>query len=249
MKYELKWMLAAILICGTTAVLTSCSDQIDNATPQPEGGTVDNDLAVKCINGTFIGKKTDNIISYLGIPFVGQQPVGNLRWKAPVDVTPDDGVYEAYYYGKTPMQAEGDPAALYIQGEDCLYLNVWKTDDTSTEKKPVMVWIYGGGFETGGTIDPQYDCTNFLKENPDVIVVTIAYRLAAYGFMHLSHLPDGKDYPDAQNLGTMDQLMGLKWFRRVCWWFKLCPASTDQRLPSVFQACYHTKRFARYDKI
>ncbi len=216
MRQLKKWMFAAILICGTVMSLTSCQGFVDavigvedNPVSTPEDQQ--NPLAVKCINGTFIGQKTDNIISYLGIPFVGQQPVGNLRWKAPVDVTPDDGVYEAYYYGKTPMQAEGDPAALYIQGEDCLYLNVWKTDDTSTEKKPVMVWIYGGGFETGGTIDPQYDCTNFLKENPDVIVVTIAYRLAAYGFMHLSHLPDGKDYPDAQNLGTMDQLMGLKW--------------------------------------
>ena len=216
MRQLKKWMFAAILICGTVMSLTSCQGFVDavigvedNPVSTPEDQQ--NPLAVKCINGTFIGQKTDNIISYLGIPFVGQQPVGNLRWKAPVDVTPDNGIYEAYYYGKTPMQAEGDPAALYIQGEDCLYLNVWKTDDTSTEKKPVMVWIYGGGFETGGTIDPQYDCTNFLKENPDVIVVTIAYRLAAYGFMHLSHLPDGKDYPDAQNLGTMDQLMGLKW--------------------------------------
>ena len=72
MKCELKWMLAAILICGTTAVLTSCSDQIDNPTPQPEGGTVDNDLAVKCINGTFIGKKTDNVIM--------ATCAGRLRW-------------------------------------------------------------------------------------------------------------------------------------------------------------------------
>ena len=56
-------------------------------------GNYDPSLAVKCINGTFVGKKEENIISYRGIPFVGQQPVGNLRWKAPVDVTPDDGVY------------------------------------------------------------------------------------------------------------------------------------------------------------
>ena len=223
MRHFKMMMQAGILFCGTTMVFTSCSSKDDNPVPtEPEAeqdgmnkeitdGNYDKSLAVKCINGTFVGQKTDNIISFFGIPFVGQQPVGNLRWKAPVDVTPNDGVYEAYHYGKTPMQAEGDPSAQYIQGEDCLYLNVWKTDDTTTEKKPVMVWIYGGGFETGGTIDPQYDCTNFLKENPDVIVVTVAYRLAAYGFMHLSHLPDGKDYPDAQNLGTLDQLMGLKW--------------------------------------
>ncbi len=56
-----------------------------------------------------------------------------------------------------------------------------------------------------------FDCTNFIKENPDVIVVTIAYRLGIMGFMHLSHLSDGKDYPDAQNLGLLDQKMALKW--------------------------------------
>ena len=277
-------MLAAILMCGAVMV-TSCQEFFDavfgiedkpvTVVPDTEeydmnkeitDGNYDKSLAVKCINGTFVGAKMDNVIYYLGIPFVGQQPVGSLRWKAPVDYIADDRVYEAYTYGKTPMQAEGDPAALYYQGEDCLYLNVWKTDDTSMEKKPVMVWIYGGGFETGGTIDPQYDCYNLLRENPDVIIVTIAYRLAAYGFMHLSHLPDGKDYPDAQNLGTLDQLMGLKWvheniaafggdprqcdhFRRVCRWFELCTAATGQRLPEVFQARHRTKRLPHHDEV
>ena len=158
-----------------------------------------------------MGKKTENVIAFKGIPFVGQQPVGNLRWKAPVDVTPNDGIYEAYNYGKAPYQAPGDPAGQYGQSENCLYLNVWKADEATAQKKPVMVWIYGGGFEVGGTTDPQYDCQNLVKENPDVIFVTITYRLAAYGFLHLSHLSDGKDYPDAQNLGTLDQLMALKW--------------------------------------
>ncbi len=163
----------------------------------------DASLATKCVNGTFVGKKVENIISYKGIPFVGQQPVGTLRWKAPVDITPNDGVYEAYYYGKSPVQSPGDPAALYPMGEDCLYLNLWKSDDAAA-KKPVIVWIYGGGFEVGGTTDPQYDCHNFVKENPDVIVVTIAYRISFFGFLHLSHLSDGKDYQDAANLGLMD---------------------------------------------
>ena len=223
-----KCMMAAILICGTTMALTSCSDKDDNPVEEPQtvedlmkslygenkkitNGNYNKSLAVKCVNGTFVGQQADNVISYKGIPFVGQQPIGALRWKAPVDVVPDNGIYEAYYYGKTPVQADGDPAALYVQGKDCLYLNVWQSAKKSAAKKPVMVWIYGGGFETGGTIDPQYDCTNFINENPDMIVVTVAYRLAAYGFMHLSHLPDGSDYPDAQNLGILDQLMALKW--------------------------------------
>ena len=171
-------------------------------------GGYDNSLAVKCINGTFVGKKTEGVITYKGIPFVGKQPVGNLRWKAPVDVVPDDGVYEAYYFGKNACQSLeiGDH-----QGEDCLYLNVWKADGNGTEKKPVMVWIHGGAFVAGGTDIADFDCTEFIKENPDVIVVTIQYRLGALGFLNLSHLPDGKDYPDAQNLGLLDQRMALKW--------------------------------------
>ena len=175
-------------------------------------GKYDKSLAVKCINGTFVGKKRDGVIAYKGIPFVGKQPVGELRWKAPVDFVPDDGVYEAYYNGKTPCQTDdrSQVASLYVKGEDCLYLNVWRADDGGT-KKPVMVWIHGGAFEYGGTVEPREEGTNFVKENPDVIFVSIEYRLGVFGFLHLSHLPDGKDYPDAQNLGLMDQMMALKW--------------------------------------
>ena len=216
-----KCLMAATLVCGTTMAISSCSSKEDNPAPtEPEteypnkkiiNGNYDKTLAVKCVNGTFVGKKVENIISYKGIPFVGQQPVGNLRWKAPVDVTPSNDVYEAYNYSKAPVQAPGDPAIENGMSENCLYLNIWKAEEASAEKKPVIVWIYGGGFDVGGTTDPQYDCTNLVKENPEVIVVTINYRLSFLGFLHLAHLSDGKDYQDAQNLGLMDQLMALKW--------------------------------------
>ena len=223
-------IFAAILICCVTTVLTSCTDKEDNPVKEPQtveeemksqygenlkitDGNYDKSLAVKCINGTFVGKKTEGVIAFKGIPFVGQQPVGDLRWKAPVDVVPDDGVYEAYYNAKSPYQREtsSEKAGYYYQGEDCLYLNVWKSDETTDVKKPVMVWIHGGAFEYSGTVDPMYNCHNLVKENPDVVAVTIAYRIGVFGFFHLSHLPDGKDYPDAQNLGLMDQMMALKW--------------------------------------
>ena len=174
-------------------------------------GDYDEHLAVKCVNGTFVGKEDEGIIAYKGIPFVDEQPVGAYRWKAPVEYVADDGVYEAYYNGKTACQAKGDPAAEYVQGEDCLYLNIWKADDASAEKKPVMVWIYGGAFETGGTADPNYEGHNFVAENPEVILVTIAYRVGVLGFLHLSHLADGGDYTDSQNLGLLDQMMALRW--------------------------------------
>ena len=234
MKIWKNWMLAAIFICGTTAVMTACkggkpsgeSSNKDELTEVRErmaalygenkkitGGSYDKSLAVKCINGTFVGRKTENVIAYKGIPFVGQQPVGDLRWKAPVDYVPDDGVYEAYYNAKSPCQGV-DPmqiASLYAKGEDCLHLNVWRAEGATTEKRPVMVWIHGGAFEVGGTVEPREEGCNFVRENPDVILVSIEYRLGVFGFLHLSHLPDGKDYPDAQNLGLMDQMMGLKW--------------------------------------
>ena len=232
MKRMMQWMIAAILICGATMVLTSCVDTIDNPVTENDplaevkaelnaqygenkkitDGNYDKSLAVKCINGTFVGRKTDNVIAYKGIPFVGEQPVGEHRWKAPIDIVPDDGIYEAYYNGKSPCQVDDDwqRASYYPQGEDCLYLNVWKADDGAV-KKPVMVWIHGGAFEVGGTVEPREEGTNFVRENPDVILVFIEYRLGVFGFFHLSHLPDGADYPDAQNLGLMDQMMALKW--------------------------------------
>ena len=230
MQKKYLWM-AAILVCATS-VLTSCSDTIDDPVTENDplaeeraklqalygenrkitDGNYDKSLAVKCINGTFVGRKTDNVIAYKGIPFVGEQPVGEHRWKAPIDIVPDDGIYEAYYNGKSPCQVDDDwqRASYYPQGEDCLYLNVWKADDGAV-KKPVMVWIHGGAFEVGGTVEPREEGTNFVRENPDVILVYIEYRLGVFGFFHLSHLPDGADYPDAQNLGLMDQMMALKW--------------------------------------
>ena len=90
-----------------------------------QGKNYDKSLAVKCINGTFVGKKAENVITYKGIPFVGKQPVGDLRWKAPVDFTPDDGIYEAYNFAKLSCQ---DLSITDYQGEDCLYLNVFKAD-------------------------------------------------------------------------------------------------------------------------
>ncbi len=86
-------------------------------------GHYDQSLAVKCINGTFVGKKSENVITYKGIPFVDKQPVGDLRWKAPVEYTPNDGIYEAYNFAKLSCQ---DLSITDYQGEDCLYLNVFK---------------------------------------------------------------------------------------------------------------------------
>ena len=174
-------------------------------------GDIGPTLTARCVNGTFVGRRSEGIIAFRGIPFVGKQPTGELRWKAPVAYEADDGVYEAYHNGKTAWQREIEPSAVYPMGEDCLYLNLWKADEASADKRPVMVWVHGGGYEIGGTYDGVYDFGNFVQENPSVIVVSVAYRLGVLGFLHLSHLKDGAGYADAQNLGLLDLRMALRW--------------------------------------
>ncbi|HAL58788.1 MAG TPA: hypothetical protein DCP64_04845, partial [Sarcina sp.] len=90
------------------------------------GKPYDTNLAVKCHNGTFVGTEKDGVRSYKGIPYA-VPPVGTRRWKAPEPAVPDEGVYEARFFGKSCIQTEeaSERASLYRQGEDCLTLNIW----------------------------------------------------------------------------------------------------------------------------
>lgn len=91
----------------------------------PVAGTYDEALAAHCKNGTFVGGRAGSVLVFKGIPFA-KPPVGDLRWKAPQPPDDCDGVFEAYYNGKSPIQTEWktEKASYYPQGEDCLYLNV-----------------------------------------------------------------------------------------------------------------------------
>ena len=92
-----------------------------------------------------------------------------------MEFVPDDGVYEAHYFGTVPHQGV-DPlqiGSLYPASEACLYLNVWKSADTGSEKKPVIVWIHGGAFEVGSTAEPREDGTAYVQENPDIVFASI----------------------------------------------------------------------------
>lgn len=177
-------------------------------------GEYDKSLAVKCSNGTFVGIKDEDVISYKGIPYA-EPPVGNLRFKPPLKKDDSDKVYQAFYLGKTCIQTECDTemSSKYKQGEDCLTLNIWKNTSSTIEDKPVMVFIHGGAFAWGGTADPLYEGTNFIKENKDVILVTINYRVNILGFINLSILKGGENYKESGNLGMLDQVCALKWVK------------------------------------
>ncbi|MBQ1838860.1 MAG: carboxylesterase family protein, partial [Ruminococcus sp.] len=102
----------------------------------------------------------------------------------------------------------------YPQGEDCLYLNIWLNQADQTPQKPVMVFFHGGSYGWGGTADPMYNGRNFVSKQPDIILVTVGYRVGLMGFVDLSYLEGGDAYPDAPNLGILDQIEALRWIQK-----------------------------------
>ena len=171
--------------------------------------------SVKCLNGTFVPKVHDAIRVFRGIPFA-MPPIGERRWKKPLPIPDGDKVFEAYYNGRSPIQTiiDSERASYYPQSEDCLYLNVWVNDACKDTNKPIMVFIHGGAYGWGGTADPLYDGFNFIKLHPEVILITIAYRVGLFGFVDLSYLKCGEEYPDAPNLGIYDQIEALRWIQK-----------------------------------
>ena len=181
----------------------------------PVTGEYDESLAVHCKNGTFIGGRAGKALVYKGIPFA-KPPVGDLRWKAPQPAPDCEGVFEAYYNGKSPIQTEWptEQASYYPQGEDCLYLNIWLNETDKTADKPVMVFFHGGSYGWGGTADPVYDGANFVSKQSDIVLVTVGYRVGLMGFVDFSGVKGGEDFPDSPNLGLLDQIEALRWVQK-----------------------------------
>lgn len=145
---------------------------------------------------------------FKGIPFAAA-PVGDLRWRAPQPPARWEGVRKADQFSPTCMQ--NAPATAQKPSEDCLYLNVW-TAAKSGEKRPVMVWIYGGGFNTGSASQPNYDGEHLAQKG--AVVVTFNYRLGAFGFFAHPELTKELDRRGAANFGMMDAIAALQWVQK-----------------------------------
>ena len=180
-----------------------------------EGKDYDRSLAAECANGVFVGKESSGVRAYKGIPFA-KPPVGELRWKAAEEPDDSSDVYEAYYFGKSPIQTEADSerASFYPQGEDCLTLNIWTSDEVQSSGKNVMVFFPGGGYGWGGTADPIYDGQNFVEKWKDIVLVTANYRVGMMGFVDFTSVEGGGEYKEAGNLGMLDQVCALKWIHK-----------------------------------
>jgi para-nitrobenzyl esterase len=159
--------------------------------------------------GTLEGTSNSGIRCFKGIPFA-KPPVGDLRWKEPQPPGPWAGVRKADAFAPAPMQDVGAMGGYAKMSEDCLYLNVWTPAKTAGEKRPVMVWIYGGAFVGGMTSMPVYDGTKLAQKG--VVVVSIAYRVGAFGF--LAHRELSKESGKGSGCyGIQDQVAGLQWVK------------------------------------
>ena len=170
--------------------------------------------------GLVSGVKTGDITAYKGIPFAAP-PVGDLRWKAPQPAKHWDGVRKCVAFSASPMQAKPTPFMVYTSeflipespiGEDCLYLNVWTGAKTKADKRPVFVWIYGGGFTSGGSACPIYDGEAMAKKG--IVFVSANYRVGVFGFLAHPELTKEANGKGSGNYALLDQVAALKWVKR-----------------------------------
>ena len=148
------------------------------------------------------------IQTWLGIPYA-KPPVGNLRWHAPEKLTASDKEFNAKKFGYSPVQMLDDTedASFLPQSENCLTLNIWTRG--VEDKKPVMFYIHGGSFVSGGTGDSLYNGASLAAQG--AVIVTINYRLNIFGFMNFAAIDSA--FEDTGYLGIKDQVAALEWVK------------------------------------
>jgi len=186
-------------VCLATAALYFCVWLVA-ASPAP----------VKVEGGLLEGVAGDNLTVYKGIPFAAP-PMGDLRWRAPQPALKWKGVRKADQFACGCMQSMGGPPPSGMS-EDCLYLNIWTPAKSPKERVPVLVWIYGGGFNGGATSIPGYGGEKLAKRG--VVLVSIAYRVGILGFYAHPELSAESPHHVSGNYGLLDMIAGLQWIKR-----------------------------------
>lgn len=185
-RFASSWALGMLLAASAQATL------ITKAPPK-----------VQTSQGELSGKLTDGVRAYMGIPYAAP-PVGELRWQSPQPPAGWSGTRD----GRAFRDRCAQPFSFFSPksvNEDCLYLNVHVPDDIGSDKLPVMVWIHGGAFLAGAAAD--YDMVQ-LARKARAVVVSINYRLGAFGFFRA---PELAAQHQSSNLGLQDQQAALRW--------------------------------------
>jgi len=193
-----KLFLLALVLTVSQAAGARAFDQVRIAWGTLEGMTVEH----------------SNVRAFLGIPFAAP-PVGKLRWQPPRPVEPWQGVRKAVAFGPRCMQRNIYSDMVFRDSgpsEDCLYLNVWTPAKSASDHLPVMLWIYGGGFQAGGTSEPRQEGMNLAKKG--VVVVSCNYRLGIFGFFSHPALTRESPHHASGNYGLMDQIAALLWVKQ-----------------------------------
>ncbi len=219
----------SMLLClGLAFSATSCdfiNSFLNNPQETPPAYVTGGELEVS--GGKIKGKMNsdEDVAIYKGIPYAAA-PVGELRFKAPQDAS-WEGVKDCSLWGANAMQGNAttfsywtkefiqdtDPSHYQngiVYSEDCLSLNIWSSTGV-TKKKPVLFYIHGGGYNSGGASCPVYDGEAIAQE--DVVFVSVQYRVGVFGFLATQALTEESGNSGAGNYGLLDQIKALEWVK------------------------------------
>jgi para-nitrobenzyl esterase len=211
---------SATMVRDTQAGERKCQ----NAAPTTQGASVvakDDAPIVTTSSGKVVGYMHNGICTFKGLPYA-ESTEGENRFMPPVRAKPWSGVRSSRQYGHVAPQGsrsgwEHDEEAFMfswddgIQGEDCLRINVWTPAVNDGKKRPVMVWLHGGGFAAGsGQELKSYDGENLARRG-DVVVVSLNHRLNVLGYLNLAKY--GERYASSANVGMLDIVAALEWVR------------------------------------
>ena len=148
---------------------------------------------------------------FKGIPFA-EPPVGDLRWRPPQPVKPWEGVRQANEFGARCMQPTIYDDMIFRSpniSEDCLYLNVWTPAQSDQDRLPVLLYVYGGGFQAGDSSEGRYDGESLARKG--IVYVSMNYRLGVFGFLSHPELTAESEHGASGNYGLLDQAEALRW--------------------------------------
>ena len=179
-----------------------------------------NEVKIESGRITGVPGRNQSIILFKGIPYAAP-PVGDLRWRPPQPAEPWKGIKACDKFGPSAMQAPQAPFMMWSTefiidtslgySEDCLTLNVWTDAESSDGKRPVLLFIHGGAYTSGGSSCEIYDGEGLAKKG--VVVVTINYRLGVFGFFAHPALSAESENKVSGNYGILDMIAALKWVK------------------------------------
>ena len=218
----MKKLFFSLPLLTAALLLSSCGGTVkaDKQEAKTDGEVLasDTNAIAETESGTVAGYQENGVYIYKGIPYAKAE-----RFMPPQPVAKWEGIRSSRAYGPTCPQGKRagwyhDESAFAFDwndgfpDEDCLRVNIWTPGLKDGKKRPVMVWLHGGGYAAGsGQELPSYDGSNLAK-NGDVVVVTLNHRLNALGFLDLSAF--GDKYAKSGNAGLLDLVAALQWVNK-----------------------------------